>query len=224
MISFYRNFIRKGDLCFDIGGNQGERTDCFLKSGGNVVTVEPQNSCVNLLTEKYRNSARVNVIQAVLGPSESEVLLRICDESDECSTLSEEFIHTYTGISGLHWRKTEKVKMLTLDNLILQYGMPVFCKLDVEGYESEVFKGLSRPLPVICFEFNYPILQDSIRALEILYTLDNSYVCNFFHYEEMELRMKEWMPVRNFIQQIRTLIPATVLTGEIIVKSKGWKT
>ncbi len=31
LLSFYKKYIGKGDLCFDIGANIGERTEAFLK-------------------------------------------------------------------------------------------------------------------------------------------------------------------------------------------------
>jgi len=34
-----------------------------------------------------------------------------------------------------------------------EYGLPHFCKIDVEGFEEQALAGLSRPLPVLSFEF-----------------------------------------------------------------------
>jgi len=41
----------------------------------------------------------------------------------------------------------------TLDALIDRYGVPRFCKVDVEGHEAEVLRGLSRPLDAVSVEF-----------------------------------------------------------------------
>lgn len=35
-------FIKKNDLCFDIGANEGDQTSLFLELGAKVVSVEPQ--------------------------------------------------------------------------------------------------------------------------------------------------------------------------------------
>jgi len=43
---------------------------------------------------------------------------------------------------------------ITLDDLIMQHGIPDLIKIDVEGHEPEVLRGLSQRVPKICFEWN----------------------------------------------------------------------
>ena len=40
MKSFYSHFIGKGDLCFDVGANLGNRAEVFLALGATVVAIE----------------------------------------------------------------------------------------------------------------------------------------------------------------------------------------
>jgi FkbM family methyltransferase len=49
--------------------------------------------------------------------------------------------------SEFEWNDELEVPMRTLDELIREYGVPDFCKIDVEGYEFGVIQGLSRPNP-----------------------------------------------------------------------------
>lgn len=40
---FYANFIRKDDLCFDVGANLGNRVASLLAAGARVVAIEPNS-------------------------------------------------------------------------------------------------------------------------------------------------------------------------------------
>jgi len=45
--------------------------------------------------------------------------------------------------------------MVTLDAATIEtFGKPFYCKIDVEGWELDVLKGLSQPIPLISFEFH----------------------------------------------------------------------
>lgn len=217
MLQFYQPLVRPGDLCFDIGANIGERTDLLLKLGSHVVVVEPQQSCFSVLQQKYGNHPRVTLLKCALGSEAGETSLMICDESSECSTLSMDFVHTYTRMAGFSWRSTETVQVRTLQSLCDTYGVPRFCKVDVEGYESAVFAGLQQPIPQIHFEFNQPLLHDTVKSLERLGALGN-YQCNFIQNEEMHLMLNQWLTVPDFCRHINQHIPPHILTGEIVVR------
>src|ERR1041385_4817015 len=56
MRQLYGNFVKAGDLCFDVGANYGTRVAVFLKLGARVVAIEPQQDCQKALQAKYRNN------------------------------------------------------------------------------------------------------------------------------------------------------------------------
>ncbi|MBA2612504.1 MAG: FkbM family methyltransferase [Bacteroidetes bacterium] len=216
MIRFYRSFIKPGDLCFDIGANIGERTEIFKQLGAKIVAVEPQKKCFSILQNKYSENRSITLINKAVGSNEKEDELLLCDETTECATLSPDFVSFYTKFSGLHWQKKEKILVTTLDKLIEQYGKPVFIKIDVEGYESEVLKGLNSKVKYIGFEFNRPLLADTLLCLKKLEELGNCN-CNFIKYEFMDLALSEWLPISEFKEQLEKLIPENILTGEVII-------
>ena len=80
------------------------------------------------------------------------------------SSFSDEWISSVknTRFKGFNRDRTMEVEMTTLDKLIETYGIPVFIKIDVEGYELEVLKGLSKPVRLISFEYTVPERPDRV--------------------------------------------------------------
>jgi len=114
------------------------------------------------------------------------------------------------------WDKTVQVPLSTLDQLIQEYGLPQFCKIDVEGYETEVLKGLSQPIPYLSFEYNDRLKNKALECLEILSKFPNlSY--NFSPYESMQLSLDTWKNQANFYQYLQDL-SSNILTGDIYVR------
>ncbi|MFI5173109.1 MAG: FkbM family methyltransferase [Chitinophagales bacterium] len=105
MVNFYKKFIDRGDLCFDIGANIGERTDCFLAAGGKVIVVEPQRSCFRVLNKKYKGKKHIVIDGRAVGSETGKGEIMICKDNDECSTLSKEFVKMYSEFSGMQWQK-----------------------------------------------------------------------------------------------------------------------
>jgi hypothetical protein len=72
------------------------------------------------------------------------------------------------------WRKTQPVALTTLDALIRRHGMPAFCKIDVEGYEETVLRGLSKPIPFVSFEFSREFFDAATRCIDRLSAIGNA--------------------------------------------------
>ncbi|MCK9364557.1 MAG: hypothetical protein M0P74_13285 [Syntrophales bacterium] len=91
--------------------------------------------------------------------------------------------------------------MTTLDRLIDQYGMPKFCKIDVEGFELSVIRGLSAPVPYLSFEFTREFLPDAESCIKHLVTIGPA-VFNASWGESMELLDRQWMNPEELYQRI----------------------
>ena len=143
ILAFYSRFIKKNDLCFDIGANVGRKTDIFLKLGARVVAVEPQPECIHFLQKKYRSNARVTLVGKAVDSDIGEKNIYL-SEVNSLSSLSVDWIKASQlseRCDGVTWGKQIKVETTTLDELIKRYGQPHFCKIDVEGYELPALKG-----------------------------------------------------------------------------------
>ena len=73
--------------------------------------------------------------------------------------------------AGYSWREALTVSVETLDGMILKHGKPHFIKIDVEGFELEVLRGLSQPIDCISIEFTPELVHNSIKCIDYLETL-----------------------------------------------------
>ena len=63
---FYAAYVRRGDLCFDVGANKGDKTAVFLGLGARVVAVEPQAACAARLRERFGHRRDVTLVAKAL--------------------------------------------------------------------------------------------------------------------------------------------------------------
>ncbi|MCA6112870.1 FkbM family methyltransferase [Bradyrhizobium cenepequi] len=156
MDRFYGNFIRPGDLVFDVGAHVGDRVASFRRLDARVVAVEPQRAMVRTLRLLYGRSKSVAIEAVAVGrePGRARMLINI--DNPTVSSVSPTFVDAARGAPGWEtqrWSKTVDVEVTTLDRLIAKHGIPAFIKLDVEGFEAEALHGLSRAVRSLSFEF-----------------------------------------------------------------------
>lgn len=218
MFKFYSMFINRGNCCFDIGANVGNRSRIFLELGAKVVAVEPQESCVAEL-HKIKNR-RLRIVQKVLGTSEGTTELLVSDAA-VLSTLSLDWMDAVRRsgrFSNRVWERKQTVAMTTLDSLIREFGMPSFIKIDVEGFELEVLRGLSCPVPALSFEFTPEVVNTAIDCVRYLTSLDKEALFNYSLNESMELTLPNWVPSQDIILALKSHENNIKVFGDVYTK------
>lgn len=164
--NFYQNaFGKKLNLIFDVGANWGDKTYAFKKLSDRVVSVEPDQNCFRALNIRYGNNKQVALEQVALGDSEGVATFFVEEDGSAYNTLS---VKQKEWLLENHQPKQLKevnVKVTTLDHLVGKYGTPDYIKIDVEGFELPVLKGLSELPPIISFEANLPHFQEETLAI-----------------------------------------------------------
>lgn len=194
-LKLYGKLVSEGELCFDVGANVGNRIAPLLEVGARVVAVEPQESCYTVLREKFGN--KIELVTDGLGAAEGEKDFYVSDLS-VISTFSEEWkaVSQETGFKIHEWKEVRRLKITTLDNLIKIYGRPSFVKIDVEGFEGEVLKGLSSPVKYLSFEYmtvNDIMIGKALDCVKRLMEIDKDVKFNYAVAENMKLIFSEWV-------------------------------
>ena len=203
LATHYKKFITPGDLCFDIGANIGLKTEALLLAGARVVAVEPQARCVEELHRMFRREPRVEVVANAVGAAQGAANIYE-SPAHQLSSLSPEFIATAKATryhADNRWNHSVTIEVTTLDQLIASFGLPIFCKIDVEGYEFEVLKGLSHAIPVVAFEYHPWYAQTAVNCVNKLESLGACYF-NWIVGESQEFRSQEWLSANDIIRTL----------------------
>ncbi|TVR64623.1 MAG: FkbM family methyltransferase [Candidatus Competibacteraceae bacterium] len=192
---FYARFIQPGDLCFDIGAHVGSRLRAWIPLGARIVAVEPQPECLRLLRRWYGHHPHITLIEQAIGAAPGVAELWVSPRTPTVTTLSADWIAAVQRdrtFADVRWDYAVPVPVTTLDALIADHGMPAFCKIDVEGYEWEVLKGLTQPIPALSFEYIPACLATARDCVAYLATLGR-YEFNVTVGEAPRLRSDVWL-------------------------------
>jgi len=183
-------FVPQGGLAFDIGAHVGDRTGSFLRLGAVVVAVEPQP----------------HIFRA----------LRLLPTITTASTDLIAAARNAATWQGQVWDSRLAVDMTTLDALIAIYGTPHFVKIDVEGHELEVLKGLSLQPAALSFEFTTIQKDVALACLERMSSL-GAYEFNVSLGEDHAFVNASWTDAESLKTQIAEL-PICANSGDVFAR------
>jgi len=171
MTEIMQREIHYGDVVVDIGANIGYyvlQESRLVGDKGRVFAIEPVQSNLKLLGQNLVLNRVKNTIayRCAVGDRNGESQMGISSHRNLCSVNG----NGKRGHIGY-----EKVSMTTLDDFMRDKPWPQMVRMDVEGYEVEVLRGMTRMLqsgkPLKMFiEVHFDIL-GPLRTLELMGTL-----------------------------------------------------
>lgn len=182
------------NLVFDIGANVGDTTRMFRTIARKVVALEPDDENYSILKMRFGSNSKVRIVKKAVSETEGEAEFFIQEEGSAFNTLSDKWVNVLgdeklTRFNATaKFQATKKVKTTTLDLLIKEFGKPDFIKIDVEGFEYQVVKSMSQPVPFLSFECNLPEFKnETIQIIQYLDGLSKNYRFNYYNEKEFLL-------------------------------------
>ena len=159
-------------LLFDIGANRGDAVVAGLNKGfTKIVALEPAPIIYAELVKNFIYDSRVKPLKLAASDKDGERIEFYEAKEDGLSTMNKDWLTgTDMPYKGKPYR-TIKATTITIDTLVKLYGKPDLIKIDVEGAEWTVFKGMSQKLGTLTFEWSQATLDEHHNQLDYLMRL-----------------------------------------------------
>ncbi len=160
---FFKKFLKSSDIVFDVGANIGYPTILFahlIQPSGKVFAFEPSKRAFSFLKRTVSGINNIDLFNFAISDKTGNVSFY---ETNELLTSS---VHKIKGVTPY------TVETRTLDGMLNSCNFPDFVKIDVEGHEPAVLRGMkniitsSKP-PVIFFEaLTKTALKESVDTIK----------------------------------------------------------
>lgn len=204
-------------IMFDIGANRGDAVVAGLNKGYKVIAVEPAPKIFSELVKNFIYNKNVVPLKFAVSDSDGKRINFYECVEDGLSTTEESWLtQENMPYKGKEYR-TISATTITLDTLASIYGEPDLVKIDVEGAEWSVFRGMTKHHGKIAFEWTDATIEDHRLQLEYLKFIGYKKVAPQFivnHLEEPE----DWYLIEDFC------LDTWVANNKNKWENGGWKT
>jgi FkbM family methyltransferase len=127
------------DLIFDLGLHRGEDTDYYLSKGYRVVAVDADPGLIEQAAQRFGEAVReqrLTLLNCAMAAEEGEADFHLSHESAWNSLNKDISARENAAVSTIH------VATRRLPDLFREFGVPLYCKIDLEGTDIVCLKTL----------------------------------------------------------------------------------
>jgi FkbM family methyltransferase len=164
-------------LLFDIGANRGDAVLAGLKKGYKVIALEAAPKIYGELVKNFIYNPNVVPLKFAVSDKDYEQIEFYEAEEDGLSTMNKDWLTKETMPYAGKPFQTVKAITITIDTLAKIYGKPDLMKIDVEGGEWAVLKGMTKKYGILALEWTFETIKEHEKQLDYLYSLGYREVC-----------------------------------------------
>jgi FkbM family methyltransferase len=155
-------------LLFDIGANSGDAVRAGLKLGYKVIALEPAPKIFAELVKNFIYEPNVVPLRLAVSETQGERIEFYECVEDGLSTIEKAWLTDPSmPYNGKEFR-TIYVNTCTMDWLVEQYGEPDLIKIDVEGAEWSVLRGMTKYYGKLALEWTMQTMSKHNEQLQYL--------------------------------------------------------
>ena len=165
-------------IIFDIGMHRGEDTDFYLKKGFTVVGVEANPALVRECRKRFQpqiENGQLHIVDKAIAEVAGKIGFFVCNKVSVWSTAEKSWMLRNRKFGR---ESTEiKVQATTLQDVIAEYGLPRYLKIDIEGSDLICVKALKQyppPPKYLSIESHAYDEQETVNQLNLLRSLGYS--------------------------------------------------
>jgi FkbM family methyltransferase len=132
-------------LIFDVGAHKGEDTSFYLSKGFRVVAIDANPTLCEVIAGRFPeniSNGSLIVLNKAISSETASVNFYINQEESIWGTTNYDWVERNRRLST-GAVTTIKVEALPLSEVVRQYGVPKYCKIDIEGNDVQAARSLS---------------------------------------------------------------------------------
>jgi len=183
-------------LMFDVGANRGDAVIAGLNKGYKVIALEPGPRVFKELVSNFIYNTNVIPLKFAVSDSDDSLIEFYECIEDGLSTIERSWLTDPSmPYEGKEFR-TISATTITIDTLAKIYGSPDLIKIDVEGAEWSVFRGMTKKYGMLTFEWTINTIDEHIKQIDYLKSLGYKKIAPQFIEHHLQ-EPKEWFNIKD---------------------------
>jgi FkbM family methyltransferase len=132
------------NLIYDVGAHKGEDAEVYLKKGFRVIAIEANPEFCAIVSDKLQEfvkSGVLTVLNFAISNTSGEIEFYVDRDFSVFGTTNRDWVERNRGL-GFGKVHTLTVKSARLPDIMKEYGVPRYCKIDIEGNDLEALSSL----------------------------------------------------------------------------------